>query len=45
MALEQVHNTILMKRVSGGVRGGEGERGEEWNGKKKLPESRYSLRK
>jgi hypothetical protein len=45
MALEQVHNTILIKRVSEGVEEGEGERGEDWNGRKKLPKSRYNLGK
>lgn len=39
MALEQVHNTILMEQVSEGVEEGKGERGEEWNGRKKLPKS------
>jgi hypothetical protein len=36
---EQVHNTILMEQVSEGVEEGKGERGEEWNGRKKLPKS------
>jgi hypothetical protein len=45
MASEQVHNTILMKQVSEGVRGGEGEWGEEWNGRKNLLKSRYNLGK